>query len=110
MNWRRIKEEGELYGTYYPVSRDTLDAKRIIAREGEINFPPEYRMAVIEEMQREEETRLAYQLRPDFPHLPMKKIRDLCREYMREIKWPKKWRVDKELTRRRKLIRKERGY
>jgi len=110
MNWKRTKEEGELWGTYYPVSRETLDRERIIAREGEPHFPPEYKQAVIEEMQREEETRLAYLLRPEFPQLPMKKIRKLCIEYIRETGWPKKWRIDAEMRKRKKQIKKERGY
>lgn len=110
MNWQRVKEQCTLFGTFIHRTRETIDKDIVRAKEGEEIFPHEFKLAVIEEMRNQKAKILAQGLQTKYPYLPLKRIVEICREFLVETNWPKEYLVKRELTKRRKEMFLQRGY
>ena len=110
MNWQRIKEEGELFGTYYPRSAQMRDEEIITAHQEDKHFWYEFYWACRQELFDLEVKRLISLLRPQHPTLIYTKVKAIVIEYLTEENYPKDWRIKKYMTLKRKEIKQQRGY
>jgi len=128
MNWRRIKEQGELYPTYFPRTRESIDKEIVTEREYVLTPEGKYEMdrneciyknplfrhelylACRDMLFEEEAKKLTNELKGMYPEKPKERLRQVVTTWLREQAYPKEWRIKKRMTEERKKLREERGY